>query len=586
MVEQGEFISNRPSKRFIISQYSKTVKLLPVFVTIAIWQPMLSSAQFFVDWVNSYWLVLASVTPEFPQWGFGKTIGLVGLEPWQLFYGGYLFQFLGKLSELTTVFGIDALAIYRLSYVVLAILGLISIMAIGRALRIKQLYYTSLALIYMGTPYLLTNAFGRGAYSEYVATALIVPLCAFVYMYISGYRSHRFVELVVFTLGLTLFLTTHLLSLVLTTLSICIVVLSCMDVRSFKKILKYLSKSRKRFYTLVCCASAAVFFSSPQLLPAILSQSGVPLSKPTSVVDTFSKMATLFRPYPYTPVESTTPGLKTQIPTLLLVWVIIVSIFLWKRIGGKDQSILVRFSIALVIHILLITNGTLWTYLPRYFQVIQFSYRFITYATIVILMASIFVCKSISKIDLAQFEKVLLGFSLVAVCIVSLCFAFQQTRNAVIRQNTIDLSSISAESTPATWYAVPMRQIGEIDKFVTANFIVDFQSSTKIFGHLRCSDYLYSTPIELPIAASKWMQIRGITLIGSSPSGLVVGYFNKCDSAKNVHVEANLGSTTQKYQALTAVCLICGLILLLLSKRLNSSGNPRRTRLNLQEVSK
>jgi hypothetical protein len=173
-----------------------------------------------------------------------------------------------------------------------------------------------------------------------------------------------------------------------------------------------------------------------------------------------------------------------------------------------------------------------------------------------------------------------------AVCILGFSFAVYQTRTSVIGGSTIDLSAISAESTPATWYAVPLRQIGKVENSVAANLIVDFQSSSMLVGHLRCSDYLFSTPVELPIAASKWMEIRGLDVIGNSPSGLVVGYFEKCDAAKNVYIKATMGTTTQKYQALTAFCLSCGILLLFYARRLNPSDNPCQTGMKLQGVNK
>lgn len=176
----GRPASWAPRMRAVLVSYPRTSHIIGALaIVVVVAAPMLfTSSGFAVDFTNHLWLTWVAghllVQAGHPTYFLNaKSVGV--FYPWFAFYGGTLYMIVGGISELLgghpilAYVGITTLAIAA-SY-----LGVVSI---GRQLGLRGWMSHAPALTVVTSAYYITNLYGRGAWTEFMATAAIPPLVA------------------------------------------------------------------------------------------------------------------------------------------------------------------------------------------------------------------------------------------------------------------------------------------------------------------------------------------------------------------------------------------------------------------------
>ena len=363
--------------------------LVVAFVCASVWLPMAVTNQvYFVDWANHLWLV-SEQTHSMSQLSrpsyFVHTAETGFFYPFYALYGGTLY---GATAAFALV--IDSISrAYVLTY-----LGGFCACAFGtwwlaRTAGLARPLAAVVALIPATSAYSITNAYGRGAWPEFMATSMIPLLVA---AFVAVVRQPRLrLRDVVPLIGAAMILSgSHTITLALSVF----------------------------FLALAALASATAFAGSaarPPRLPRLLVAGGiaalgvalnawfvVPLIAyggdtqaallmtpaswaslmPTNVA--FSDPSNVLGILPTVPSLSGTPELYVQEPVLPLVWAIaaITTAIATRRAGPA----LIRASIAsgtlMLVFFALALWPQLWTGPLAWMQITQYTYRIATYATL------------------------------------------------------------------------------------------------------------------------------------------------------------------------------------------------------------
>jgi hypothetical protein len=235
---------------------------------------------------------------------------------------------------------------------------------------------------FVTSAYYISNLYGRGAWTEFVAVSAIPPLVA---AGMSIVRSERFAPLpsALFATSAIVWSGSHNITLAWGTIAR-VATLLCLRLL----LRKPLAVGRRQLAWVLGLLALALCVNAWFLLPDAL------YSGRTQIVDIskfswnasrdFNTPRALFDPIRYVPSSSTTPALYVQAPVWMLAWALAATALLRSRLGQTLRRAIATVAIVLVGILALIMVRALWRVVPTTLQLIQIPYRLNTYVAMLI----------------------------------------------------------------------------------------------------------------------------------------------------------------------------------------------------------
>jgi hypothetical protein len=353
--------------------------LAGTLVALVVAAPMLfTESGFAVDFTNHLWLVWAEgnalAQAGHPSYFLNVWQGGV-FYPWFAFYGGSLYAIVGGISELTG--GHPVLAYVGVTTLVIAgsYLGMVWL---GRELGLRGWSSHAPALVVVTSAYYITNLYGRGAWTEFMATAVIAPLLASGVHLVRASRWRPW-PILVFVASAVIFTGSHNITLLWG---------STVAVIAGVTIWLALGMPRRlpvrRLAMLAGLGIASVLVNAWYLVPDIAYAGDVRAHIYTLAIagaSFFDTPGILLDPLRTVPAESTTPALYVQAPVWFLAWGLFAGALLLRRGRSGDRLGRAWIGIVILIGLLLgmIMLTPVWSVVPFPFDEIQFPYRLSSY---------------------------------------------------------------------------------------------------------------------------------------------------------------------------------------------------------------
>ncbi len=491
--------------------------LVGVAAVLVIAAPMLfTNSGFALDFTNHLWLSWAAgkalLETGHPSY-FIQTFQTGVFDPYFAFYGGTLYTVTGGLGELLGGHPV-------LSFLAIATLAIVGAYGgtvwIGRQLGLSRWLSHVPALVVVTSAYYVSDLYGRGAWTEFVATSAIAPLLASA-LHLARSARWRFWPVLVFVISTVLFSGSHNITLLWGT-TICAVVLAVLWLA--------LGRPRKlpfrRLAMVAGLGAACALVNAWYLVPDVSYSKDVRAHLETALGDegypsyrafikpvvAFDPPQVLFNPLRSVPRESTVPALYVQIPDWFLIWAVAAGLLLlWRPVAammprgtsmpnarrgppGSDPRrqatagdlaaptvgtfapagltearrtsllrVWIAFAALIAALLLAIMVSSFWTVVPFPYTAIQFPFRLNAYVyyTVSALVLVSALALQLSSTDRRLGERArVLRAGLVVACAISigLCVWQEWVPNTLYSQSYLQRGAAlaSVNNVPHSWY--------------------------------------------------------------------------------------------------------------------------------------
>jgi len=415
---------------------------LPVLLTGRVWG---------LDWTVHLWLTWvqgAHITEGGPSF-FTHTEHLGVFYPQYAFYGGTAYSIGGAISALL---GGKALVAYTLMWMgaFAAAYGGLLWLSLQAGLDGWRAHAGS--LIFITSPYWLTNAYARGAYSELVATSVLPLILAATIALVQADRV-RFGPALALVGSFTILTGTHNITLVWGS-----IILAALGLVALWALPRHgLELSARRMAMIAAMIVLGVAVNAWFLLPNITFASRLQISAgPEPMLwwmsDWFDRPGVLFAPFRGLAKETDTSGLYTNLPMLALVWVVVSAAFAARSAERSMRRAMAGVGLLLGVMILLMVWHWPWLHaMPRFLQFTQFRFRLETYIVLLIALLAILTLRVSARAPKQARRR---SPVLASVLIVSLGLGVWQTWSTgdswgSTRQDTFNRG---VQMAPPTWY--------------------------------------------------------------------------------------------------------------------------------------
>jgi hypothetical protein len=294
-------------------------------------------------------------------------------EPFFAFYGGTLFMATGAVSELLGGHPIAAF----LGVTLLAITGAyVGTLWLGRQFGLRGWVAHAPAVAVVTSAYYITDLYGRGDWSEFVAISAIAPLAASA-IYLTRAPLWRPWPVLVFVVSAVAFTGSHNITLLWGATVALVALLVLWLVMGRPRELPY-----RRLAMVAALGVTSALVNSWFLLTDIahghdvqiyaIGPSAKGLANGTSFFDTPS---VLFNPLRHVPAASTTPALYVQAPVWFLVWGLLAGSLLLHGGSARLRRVWVGATIVVALLLAALMLKPFWEHLPNPWTQIQFPYR-------------------------------------------------------------------------------------------------------------------------------------------------------------------------------------------------------------------
>jgi hypothetical protein len=437
--------------------------LVATIVALLVAAPMLfTDSGFAVDFTNHLWLIWAAgnalVQSGHPSY-FLNASGVGVFYPWFAFYGGTLYMIVGGISELTG--GHPILAYVGVTTLTIAG-SYLGMMWLAREFGLRGWASHAPALAVVTSAYYITNLYGRGAWTEFMATAVIAPLLASAVHLLRASRWRPW-PILVFVVSAVLFTGSHNITL-----------LWGSTVAIFAGVVMWLALGRprrlpvRRFAMVGGLGVASVLVNAWYLLPDIGYAQDVRAHAEALAVagaSFFDTPGILLDPLRKVPAESSTPALFVQIPMWFLVWGLAAgALLLWRRRSKRSPDGLrgawIGMTVLIVVLVGMIMFTPLWSVMPFPFDEIQFPYRLGSYIFYAVGGLALVGALALQRAGTEGVAKRTIGglrLGLAGVCAISvaLCVWQQWVPDTLFRgwsYSNRREALVSVNKVPRTWY--------------------------------------------------------------------------------------------------------------------------------------
>ena len=406
--------------------------LLPVLVIVAVLSPMLFTHRSYnEDWFNHLWLAWnqhdAISSGGLPTY-FLHTERLGVFYPQFVFYGGTLYAFAGYLS-----FPLNSMV---WAYVATFALGFA--MAYGgwswlaRQAGVRGWTAHVPGLVYVTSAYLLTNAYARGTWPEFVATSSIPLVLASGWWLLRAPRWRAW-PVAAFVGSVVLLTGSHNITLVwgATFIVLTIAVAAIALGPALRDV------SWRRAAMVLGVGVVAVCVNAWFLLPDLVYSGRTGVLPYATGQPQFNTLKQVFWPLRLDPVGSTTKGLNVQMPVVALAWAL-VALAAARLRGAGWRRLAIGVAVLLLGFVVLVTRDDpflrdhlghpglwAWDRLPKKLTYVQFAYRLNTYVALLVCGLVFLGVLAVQRTDRAAVRRALQG-ALAAVCVFSVVLAVIQ----------------------------------------------------------------------------------------------------------------------------------------------------------------
>ena len=339
---------------------------------------------FTVDFTNHQWLVWvqdhaisASGRPTYFLHTGGGGGGV--FDRFFMFYGGTLYAIAGALSVLA---GHRPGVAFEATIVLSVAASYGGILWLARQLGVRSWMAHAPALTFVTSAYYVTNLYGRGAWSEFVATSALPLLVA------SGVRIARSPRLeavpcALFVASAIVASGSHNITLLLGSI-IFAVALVALRVA----LRRPLTVERRRIAWLVALLGLALCANAWFLLPAVTYARDTQIASypilPWRASGEFNHPRMVLFPDRHGSVSPDSPALYVEAPVWMLGWALGALALLWRRVTPPLRRAAFVFVLVLAALLALILVESLYDALPRVLAQIQYPYRLSTYVALAI----------------------------------------------------------------------------------------------------------------------------------------------------------------------------------------------------------
>jgi len=574
----------RPTARTWIDSRPVDLLFAGIAVLIVAAPMIFTNSGFAIDFTNHLWLTWvegkALLQAGHPSYFLNAdTIGV--FYPWFAFYGGTLYALGGGISDLL---GGDPIVAY-VAFTTAAIAACYGGMLwLGRQLGLSRWASHAPALAVLTSAYFITNLYGRGAWSEFMAVAAIAPLAAST-VYLARTAPWRGWPVLVFVFSTIIFTGSHNITLLWGT-----IVLALALVIAWLALGAPTRLPMRRLIMVAGLGLASLSVNAWFLLPDIAYAHNVfAFHDVGSVGSTFFDTPQLiFNPLRAVPGQSTTPALFVQVPDWFLLWsVLAAGLLLWGRRAGKELRrawIGAATLTALLLGLLTITP--LWSSIPSPFDQIEFPYRlgsYIFYAVgVLVLLSALILGRAATERRLPR-TVTALRILLVGVCAVSLglCVWQEWAPNSLFpgwSYSNREEALASTSETPRTWYDQGSYNDEQAPLAEASSERILIIPPNEVKGDRFAASMNVPpgmAPIQTDIAGGSYLvHISGLTRIGRNDKGFAVLRRTK-EGEGPVHVVIEVAHNALLVAGWTVSLLACLAILAVLAW---TSIRPIRTR--------
>ncbi len=366
------------------------------------------------------------------------------------FYGGTLYAVTGALATLLAGHVTVAYVATMLLSVAAAYGGLLWL---ARQLGVRSWLAHAPAIVFVTSAYYVSNLYGRGAWTELVATSAI-PLLVASGLRVVRSREIEIVPAFLFVVAAVVFTGSHNVTLLLG--SLVMIALGVLLFWALGVSVRDLPGRRLALLggLFVLAAGVNAWFLLPNFLHAsdVQVSAQIPYSWKTTGI--FNTPGVLFNPLRAVPSASSSPALFVQMPDWFLVW-ILAAAMLWRGARRSLRRSAAVIAAALLVLLALVMIAPLWNALPRTLREVQFPYRLDTYVVLCVaglVLVGVIAIQGSSGAHRARLMRPALAGAIaisVALCAWQLwvpntepSFAYRD-RSAVF---------VSTHVTPHTWY--------------------------------------------------------------------------------------------------------------------------------------
>ena len=372
----------------------RLVTFLPPLLVAALLIPFALRQNAWYEWENAYWFLQRQA--EHVSAHGVPTLFLHTKDgsfyPFFVYYGGFT---IGLLAYPAALFG--AWPVFLASMVAAVVGGYLGIWWTSLSLGLSRRLAVLPALIYATTPYVLSDAYGRGAWAELVGVnAVAVMLGGWTALLCSEARSPKLALAALVGSGAVL-AGTHNVTLLMTAAVLPLIVLALLPLTSAGRGRAAVLASLGRG---VIATALGAGLTAAWLVPNLwlgpktyisqvtLSQEGFVATAP------FVRTTNVLSPWPVVPAEfKDVMWIYAQAPVLAIAWVLValaITLVAARRGGGVSGRV-VASSVALValgaVLMELVTHPTWWPSLPRLVQTVQMPMRLLPFLAIVTALA-------------------------------------------------------------------------------------------------------------------------------------------------------------------------------------------------------
>ncbi|MGA2320214.1 MAG: hypothetical protein ABSG95_05670 [Solirubrobacteraceae bacterium] len=510
---------------------------IPVFVVGVLALPLFTDRTFGNDWPDHLWLVWqqsqAITQLGHPSYFLQSASGVY--EPFFAFYGGTFYAFTGGISALLG----EHPTVAYVAVIIGAFAGAYAGWTwLAHQVGVRGWWAQMPGLIYVTSPYIITNSFGRGDMPEFVGTASIPLVAASALAVLRGERL-RLPSAAILVFASAWFTACHnITALWGTTFLVATAIVLLFAVGSARREIR-----PRRVLALFGLAVLGAAINAWYLFPTLAYAGRTAIAKRGGVgAFQFDTAHLLFDPLRNEPNEIVSPRngegwlnapgtFNVQMPVLAFGWALAALALAWRRLAAPVR----RFAIGMLAIVgvlvwLILTNMSI---VPNPWQHIQFPYRAQTYVTLGVCALVLAAVVALPRIAARRLRAIAIG-AIAFIAAMSFTQAILQqwsqqsslpTRRAIFQPN---------DKFPPSWYAefdyadASMRAIGFGDFVAVPGVTVTGGNGESILpvpvhGLRDTSVVTFPSPGPRPMVTNVYggpylVKVTGARVIGRSPS--------------------------------------------------------------------
>jgi hypothetical protein len=340
---------------------------------------LLTRNGFMVDFTNHLWFVSLqahAISVHGAPTYFANTRATGVFYPLFMFYGGTLYAAAGAVgAALGNVVGA-----YVGAVVAAAAAAYFGSLWLARQLGVRTLMAHAPALAFTTSAIYISNLYGYGGWSEFIATSMLPPLLA------GGWSLARcerigIARATAFVVSAALFAGSHNITLLLGTVWLALLLLTLKLTLGAR----FASRSWRRAAQIGALFALAVAVNAWFLLPDVWYGAGTQIAnfgtRTWHFTRFFNTFSNIFSPFRAVPPDQPLHALFVQAPVWFLGWALIAVTVLWRRSPARLRAVAVGLAAGIALILWPVLARGVWDALPLS-NVVQYPHRLHTYVAL------------------------------------------------------------------------------------------------------------------------------------------------------------------------------------------------------------